>query len=168
VAKKKKVITGTKKTTAELLGLESFASWSARQPLSEDDARNLQKMHEGGGLSAATRERLAAIHGKYAGNTKQDDGPTTAAPPPIRKIGALVAPGWAANPVMVCPHCQTRGFVRTKYSSVKVGVSGGKATAALLTAGLSLFVTGLSRKTLVTEAHCGQLRLRLALLSARG
>lgn len=58
------------------------------------------------------------------------------------------------NPAMVCPHCQTRGSVRTKQVEQKVGVSGGKATAAVLTGGLSLLVAGLSRKQQVTQAHC--------------
>jgi hypothetical protein len=59
------------------------------------------------------------------------------------------------NPQLVCPHCQTKGKVSTKRVMVKVGVSGGKATAAVLTAGLSLLVAGLSRKREVTEARCG-------------
>lgn len=56
---------------------------------------------------------------------------------------------------MVCPHCQTTGSVATKKVKVKSGISGGKATGAVLTAGFSLFATGLSRKQQVTEAHCG-------------
>ena len=36
----------------------------------------------------------------------------------------------------------------------KVGISGGKATAALLTAGISTLATGLSRKEKLTQAHC--------------
>lgn len=55
----------------------------------------------------------------------------------------------------LCPHCGTRGAVHTKKESRKVGVSGGKATGALLTAGLSLFVTGLSRQEKITAAYCG-------------
>lgn len=58
------------------------------------------------------------------------------------------------NPKLVCPHCQTTGQVRTKLVSLKVGVSGGKATAALLTGGLSLLAVGLSRKESHTQAHC--------------
>lgn len=59
-----------------------------------------------------------------------------------------------ANSAMICPHCQKKGFVSAVPTRRKVGVSGGKATAALLTGGLSLFATGLSRKESVTEAHC--------------
>jgi hypothetical protein len=38
--------------------------------------------------------------------------------------------------------------------SRKAGISGGKATGAILTGGLSLLATGLSRKERLTEAHC--------------
>lgn len=54
-----------------------------------------------------------------------------------------------------CPHCEVRGQVTTRLVKQKKGVSGGKATGAILTAGLSLFLTGLSRKEQVTELHCG-------------
>ena len=58
------------------------------------------------------------------------------------------------NPQMICPHCQTKGSVRTKPVTKKTGISGGKATAALLTAGVSVLATGLSRKEGMTQAHC--------------
>ena len=62
----------------------------------------------------------------------------------------------AKNPQsrMVCPHCQERGGVRTYKVSRKKGVSGAKATGALLTGGFSLLLTGLSRKEQETEATC--------------
>jgi N-acetylglucosamine-6-sulfatase len=56
---------------------------------------------------------------------------------------------------IICPHCQTRGRVSTRSVNQKGGVSGGKAIGAILTAGVSLFATGLSRKERVTEMHCG-------------
>jgi hypothetical protein len=56
---------------------------------------------------------------------------------------------------IVCPHCQVRGQVVTKRVKVKRGVSGGKATGAVLTGGLSILATGLSRKEAVTRATCG-------------
>lgn len=56
---------------------------------------------------------------------------------------------------IVCPHCQTRGRVTTKVIKVKRGISGGKATGAVLTGGFSLLGTGLSRKERATEARCG-------------
>ncbi len=58
------------------------------------------------------------------------------------------------NPAMTCPHCETKGKVRTTKVKQKKGVSGGKATAAVLTGGLSILATGLSRKEEVTQAHC--------------
>jgi hypothetical protein len=58
------------------------------------------------------------------------------------------------NVNMVCPHCQTQRSIRTKPVQMKKGVSGGKATAALLTGGVSLLATGLSRKENLTQAHC--------------
>jgi hypothetical protein len=58
------------------------------------------------------------------------------------------------NPALVCPHCQVKGHIRTKAVDRKKGVSGGKATAALLTAGVSLMATGLSRKERATHAQC--------------
>lgn len=59
---------------------------------------------------------------------------------------------------MICPHCHKEGTVSTTSVKRKVGISGGKATAALLTCGVSLLGTGLSRKQKMTEAtcsHCG-------------
>ena len=57
---------------------------------------------------------------------------------------------------LVCPHCQSEGTVRTKQVMQKRGISGGKATAAVLTGGVSLLATGLSRKETCTEAHCSR------------
>jgi hypothetical protein len=51
------------------------------------------------------------------------------------------------NPQMICPHCQTQGSVSTEKTKVKQGISGGKATGAVLTAGLS-------RKQTATRAKC--------------
>jgi hypothetical protein len=59
------------------------------------------------------------------------------------------------NPHMLCPHCASRGYIRTKHVVLKRGVSGGKATAALMTGGLSMLAVGLSRKEAQTQAWCG-------------
>jgi hypothetical protein len=59
-----------------------------------------------------------------------------------------------ANAHMICPHCQTRGTVSTSKTKVKQGISGGKATGAVLTGGLSLLAVGLSRKQKATKARC--------------
>lgn len=56
---------------------------------------------------------------------------------------------------IVCPHCSVAGSVRSKRVKVKRGVSGGKLTFAIFTAGLSLFFIGLSRKQEVTRNTCG-------------
>jgi hypothetical protein len=58
------------------------------------------------------------------------------------------------NSAYICSHCQTKGFVHTKPVTRKKGISGGKATGALLTGGLSILATGLSRKVGGTQAHC--------------
>jgi hypothetical protein len=63
------------------------------------------------------------------------------------------------NPAFVCPHCHVKGSVHTKRVIVKKGISGGKATGALLTGGLSLFATGLSRKESNTQASCSNCRV---------
>ena len=60
----------------------------------------------------------------------------------------------AAAAQIVCPHCQGRGQVHTKRVRVKRGISGGKATGAVLTAGFSILATGLSRKEAATQATC--------------
>ncbi len=56
---------------------------------------------------------------------------------------------------LICPHCQVRGRVTSKRVRAKRGISGGKATGAVLTGGLSMLATGLSRKESVTEMSCG-------------
>jgi len=58
------------------------------------------------------------------------------------------------NQNMICPHCNTKGSVTTKQVKRKQGISGGKATAAVLTCGISMLGTGLSRKQQMTEASC--------------
>lgn len=55
---------------------------------------------------------------------------------------------------MVCPHCNQRGTVRTKSIKMKKGISGAKAMGGLMTGGVSLLATGLSRKEKLTEARC--------------
>jgi hypothetical protein len=59
------------------------------------------------------------------------------------------------SPMYICPHCQTKGHVRTIPVKRKKGVSGAKVTGALLTFGVSMLATGLSRKEGLTQAHCG-------------
>lgn len=62
----------------------------------------------------------------------------------------------APNPVLICPHCHTQGKVLTKQITKKNGISGAKATGAILTGGVSILATGLSQKDAATQAHCVQ------------
>lgn len=62
----------------------------------------------------------------------------------------------AINPVMICPHCQTKGKVRAKTVLKKAGVSGSKASAAVLTGGASILVAGLSQEDECTAASCDE------------
>lgn len=59
------------------------------------------------------------------------------------------------RPKVMCQHCQVVGNVSTRSVKVKRGISGGKATAAVMTLGWSMLGTGLSRKVTMTEAKCG-------------
>jgi hypothetical protein len=58
------------------------------------------------------------------------------------------------NQYFVCPHCAAKGTVRTKTKEMKAGVSGGKVTGAVLTGGVSLLATGLSRMERRTRCLC--------------
>ncbi len=72
-----------------------------------------------------------------------------------KKRDAAASLAWGpVNSALLCPHCQARGKVRTKSLKLKKGISGGKATAAVLTGGVSLLATGLSRKEAATQARC--------------
>lgn len=59
---------------------------------------------------------------------------------------------------IVCPHCHESGFVTAERVKLKKGISGGKATGALITAGWSVLFTGLSREEdarKLTCSNCG-------------
>lgn len=55
---------------------------------------------------------------------------------------------------IMCPHCGERGGVTGVQVKRKKGVSGGKATGALLTGGVSMLATGLSRKEGAMAMSC--------------
>lgn len=55
---------------------------------------------------------------------------------------------------IICPHCHTRSHVHTQPITRKLGISGGKMAAAIVTGGLSIFIAGLSRVGKATHAHC--------------
>lgn len=59
-----------------------------------------------------------------------------------------------AQQKIVCPHCNTTGSVTVRRLQQKQGVSGGKATSALLTGGVSLVAVGLSKKGWVNQLTC--------------
>jgi hypothetical protein len=59
-----------------------------------------------------------------------------------------------------CPYCHQTGGVTTRRTTAKRGVSGGKATGAVLTGGMSLLATGLSRHEDVTKFRCQRCRTR--------
>lgn len=71
------------------------------------------------------------------------------------RAGASVEASAPSSTALVCPHCQVRGQVSSRRVKQKKGVSGGKLTGAILTAGISMLGTGLSRKEKVTEMRCG-------------
>jgi uncharacterized Zn finger protein (UPF0148 family) len=62
--------------------------------------------------------------------------------------------GFLYNKNMICPHCQVKGKCTTEQVKRKNGISGGKVMGGLLTGGISLLATGLSRKQKMTHAHC--------------
>jgi DNA-directed RNA polymerase subunit RPC12/RpoP len=66
----------------------------------------------------------------------------------------------SGDPAIICPHCQSGGSVATRKVKNKRGISGGKATGAVLTGGLSLFAVGLSRKEKGIEARCNNCGVR--------
>lgn len=72
-------------------------------------------------------------------------------------IGVAIAMGNrpALNEQVRCPHCGTTGQVLVSVVERKRGISGGKATGAVMTGGLSLFATGLSRHESVRHLECG-------------
>lgn len=55
---------------------------------------------------------------------------------------------------VICPHCHEAGGVSRRLVRRKRGISGGKATGAVLTGGVSMLATGLSRKEDVTNLSC--------------
>jgi hypothetical protein len=60
----------------------------------------------------------------------------------------------AQQATIVCPHCHVGGRVTARQVKRKRGISGGKATGAVLTGGVSMLATGLSRKEAATEMKC--------------
>lgn len=100
----------------------------------------------------------------YEAHGTNQANPVYATYNPTPQLAAPQQPQYAQAPVspsamIICPYCQQRGYVTTAMKKRKAGVSGGKATGAILTGGLSLLATGLSRKEWVTELYCGACRI---------
>lgn len=70
------------------------------------------------------------------------------------QVSRMQAEKAAPDTKIICPHCRTKGTVTTRKVTLKRGVSGGKATGALLTGGVSMLATGLSRKEATIELSC--------------
>ncbi|GAC1535141.1 MAG: hypothetical protein NVS3B1_29610 [Marmoricola sp.] len=64
------------------------------------------------------------------------------------------------KPEVICPHCQQKGGVLAQPMKRKKGISGGKATGAVLTGGLSMLATGLSRKQSALSCYCRNCKMR--------
>lgn len=73
---------------------------------------------------------------------------------PIQKAQREQREAKQAEARLMCPHCGETGYVTSKQVKQKKGISGGKATGAILTGGVSMVATGLSRKEQVTERTC--------------
>lgn len=71
----------------------------------------------------------------------------------LREISRIQEHG-KINAILVCPHCQATGSVRSKPVDRKTGISGGKIAAAVLLSPLTLLATGVSRNERATQAHC--------------
>jgi hypothetical protein len=118
---------------ALIVGIIIFTVWNAKQQVTEKLRR---EQEDTANMSPEEKEQYYKDKRKAKQNSD--------------KIAQFGYPSSA----MVCPHCQTKGQVRTKKVTQKKGISGGKATGAVLTGGISLLATGLSRKEDATQAHC--------------
>jgi hypothetical protein len=111
--------------------------WQEKKEVASRDA---SKVSHGIAAGAKTSGRWIASASKTVGKS-------------IEAAAKMAAYG-NRNAALVCPHCQSQGTVHTKPVDQKKGIHGGKATAGILTGGVSLLATGLSRKERLTEAHC--------------
>lgn len=72
---------------------------------------------------------------------------------------AIAARRAEAQARIVCHFCHQPGGVTAQVMQKKAGISGGKATGAILTGGFSLVATGLSRKATVTRLTCSNCQM---------
>jgi hypothetical protein len=102
-------------------------------------------------VAAAEKKKVAAM----SPSEKKTYVATKKAKEAKRQGALLTQQHGQINPSLVCPHCQEKGNIRTQPVKRKKGISGGKAAAAILTGGVSMLATGLSRKERSTAAYCG-------------
>lgn len=97
-----------------------------------------------------------------AEGTPEFPAPPTPAPLAYRLTGygqaASGNPSAQPNSTLLCPHCGTQGQVTVSRVKRKKGIDGTKAAAAVVTAGWSTLLTGLSRKESVTHMRCANCR----------
>lgn len=65
-----------------------------------------------------------------------------------------------AQAQILCKFCHARGSVTVQAVSRKKGISGGRATGALLTGGASMLLTGLSRREAARSLSCSNCGMR--------
>ena len=124
-----------------------FSDRESQPALNEDSQTRSSTLTESSFASSASIETTTT----YGGVGGSDEIQKNYDPSPWSWI---VSQRGNLNSKVVCPHCTERGMVHVKKINKKAGVSGAKATGALLTGGLSLLVAGLSRSVAVTAAYC--------------
>ena len=60
---------------------------------------------------------------------------------------------------LVCPHCHQRGRITVELLTRGKGISGGKAAGAVMTGGLSVGATGLSKNVPTRHLTCGNCKM---------
>jgi uncharacterized protein HemX len=118
---------------ALIVGIFAFSIWSTNQ----QKAEKLRREQED------TKNMTPEEKAEYYEKKRKSE-----------QLSNKIATYGSTSPAMICPHCQTKGQVRTKKVTQKKGISGSKATGAVLTGGISVLATGLSRKEDATQAHC--------------
>jgi len=111
--------------------------------------------------TAKTAEINARMHEAWTPKPKPPAPIATYTPKPPAPVATYTpppAPLPEARPEgrtgIECPYCHTVGEVKVSKDRSKAGVSGAKLTGAVLTAGLSILGTGLSRKEKVNHFEC--------------
>jgi hypothetical protein len=136
---------------------EFFRTKSPEQIHRWEEARqNLIESQAALAIASADRARAEAHLATVRENAARNMTPAArkAAKKKIEEEAAA-ARRQAGDAQKICPHCQVKGQVLSYPVEIKRGISGGKATGAILTGGISLLGTGLSRKESRTQMGCG-------------